>query len=501
MQLNTNYQEKFQSRHIAPDEADTAEMLKTIGVNSVDELIEQTVPAQIRLKNPLNLPAAKSEFDYLNTLKQTASKNKVFKSFIGQGYYDVIVPGVIQRNILENPGWYTQYTPYQAEIAQGRLQALLNFQTMVIDLTGMEIANASLLDEGTAAGEAMFMQYSLRKNTAANKFFVSDELFAQTIDILKTRAQPYGIELVTGDHNTVELNEDMFGAIVQYPAKNGGVYDYKDFAAKAHEKGIKLTVVADLMSLVLLTPPGEWGADIVVGTSQRFGVPMGFGGPHAAFFATKDEYKRAMPGRIIGVTIDSANNYALRMALQTREQHIRRDKATSNICTAQALLAIMAGMYAAYHGPKGLKLIAERIHGLTVLLANSLEELGYKQLNEAYFDTIQFDLGELARPIHGQAINNEVNLNYNGSLVTISVDETTLPADIHTIVRFFAKVKGKTFNDANVDELKANLQTTIPTVLQRTSAYLTHKVFNSHHSEHEMLRYIKSLETKDLSLC
>ncbi|GAA4320963.1 aminomethyl-transferring glycine dehydrogenase [Mucilaginibacter gynuensis] len=501
MKLNTDYQEKFQNRHIAPNEADTAEMLKTIGVNSVDELIDQTVPAPIRLKAPLNLPPAKSEFDYLNTLKQTASKNKVFKSYIGQGYYDVIVPGVIQRNILENPGWYTQYTPYQAEIAQGRLQALLNFQTMVLDLTGMEIANASLLDEGTAAAEAMFMQYSLRKNQKATKFFVSEEIFAQTIDILKTRSQPYGIELVIGNHQTVELTDDMFGAIVQYPAKNGEVYDYKGFAAAGHEKGIKLTVVADIMSLVLLTPPGEWGADIVVGTSQRFGVPMGFGGPHAAFFATKEEYKRSMPGRIIGVTIDSANNYALRMALQTREQHIRRDKATSNICTAQALLAIMAGMYAAYHGPKGLKLIAERIHGLTVLLSNSLEELGYKQLNAAYFDTIQFDLGELVGPLHGEALNNEMNLNYNGSIVTISLDETTSPEDVKTITRFFAKVKAKTINDINFDDLKANLETTIPAGLQRTSAYLTHPVFNSHHSEHEMLRYIKSLETKDLSLC
>ncbi|RCH55584.1 glycine dehydrogenase (aminomethyl-transferring) [Mucilaginibacter hurinus] len=501
MQLNTDYQEKFQFRHIAPNQAETAEMLKTIGASSLDELIEQTIPEQIRLKKALSLPPAKSEYDYLNSLKQTASKNKVFKSYIGQGYYDVIVPGVIQRNILENPGWYTQYTPYQAEIAQGRLQALLNFQTMVIDLTGMEIANASLLDEGTAAGEAMFMQYSLRKNQNANKFFVSDELFAQTIDVLKTRAQPYGIELVTGNHDTVELTDDMFGAIVQYPAKNGEVYNYKDFAAKAHEKGIKLTVVADLMSLVLLTPPGEWGADIVVGTSQRFGIPMGFGGPHAAFFATKEEYKRSMPGRIIGVTIDSANNYALRMALQTREQHIRRDKATSNICTAQALLAIMAGMYAAYHGPKGLKLIAERIHSLTVLLANSLEELGYRQLNQAYFDTVQFDLGDLVGPLHGEAINNECNLNYNGSVVTISIDETTLPEDIKTIVRFFAKVKGKTLNDVDIDGLKAQLQTPVPNDLQRTSAYLTHPVFNSHHSEHEMLRYIKSLEAKDLSLC
>src|ERR1700712_109429 len=291
MKLNIDYQEKFQSRHIAPNQADTAEMLKAIGVSTLDELIAQTIPEKIRLTKPLSLPAAKSEFDYLGALKQTASKNKVFKSFIGQGYYDVIVPGVIQRNILENPGWYTQYTPYQAEIAQGRLQALLNFQTMVIDLTGMEIANASLLDEGTAAAEAMFMQYSLRKNQSANVFFVSDEVFPQTIDILKTRAQPFGIELVIGNHQTVELTDSMFGSIVQYPAGDGAVYNYADYAAKAHEKGIKLTVVADIMSLVLLTPPGEWGADIVVGSTQRFGVPMGFGGPHAAFFSTKEEYK------------------------------------------------------------------------------------------------------------------------------------------------------------------------------------------------------------------
>ncbi|PAW95538.1 glycine dehydrogenase (aminomethyl-transferring) [Mucilaginibacter sp. MD40] len=501
MKLNINYQEKFQERHIAPNQADTEKMLKTIGVHSLDELIDQTVPARIRLKNPLNLPAAKSEFDYLNTLKQTASKNKVFKSYIGQGYYDVIVPGVIQRNILENPGWYTQYTPYQAEIAQGRLQALLNYQTMIIDLTGMEIANASLLDEGTAAAEAMFMQYSLRKNQKANVFFVSEELFPQTIDILKTRSEPFGIKLQIGDHRNVELTEDMFGAIVQYPAGNGEVYNYKDFASALHEKNIKLTVVADLMSLVLLTPPGEWGADIVVGSSQRFGVPMGFGGPHAAFFATKEEYKRSIPGRIIGVTIDSAGNYALRMALQTREQHIRRDKATSNICTAQALLAIMAGMYAVYHGPQGLKLIAERIHGLSVLLAKSLADLGYEQQNKAYFDTLKFDLGELVGPVHSEALNNEVNLHYNGSVVTISLDETTSVKDVETIVRFFAKVKGKTLNDANFDAHKENVEGVIPSDLQRTSDFLTHTLFNTHHSEHEMLRYIKSLEAKDLSLC
>ncbi len=501
MKLNIDFQEKFEHRHIAPNEQDTAKMLQTLGLKSVDELIEQTIPANIRLKKPLALPIAKSEFDYLNDLKLVASKNKVFKSYIGQGYYDVIVPGVIQRNILENPGWYTQYTPYQAEIAQGRLQALLNFQTMVIDLTGMEIANASLLDEGTAAAEAMFMQYSMRKNADATIFFVSKEVFPQTIDILKTRSAPYGIDIQIGDHRTVELNEKMFGAIVQYPAGNGAVYNYADFASKGHEKGIKLTVVVDIMSLALLTPPGEWGADIVVGTSQRFGVPMGFGGPHAAFFATKEEYKRSMPGRIIGVSIDNAGNYALRMALQTREQHIRRDKATSNICTAQALLAIMAGMYAAYHGPKGIKLIAERIHGLTVLLSKSLQSLGYKQENEFFFDTLKLDLGELVNPIHSEALNQELNLNYSGSIVTISLDETTSAQDVETLISVFAKVKGKNFNDVGVNSLKSKIESQIPSALQRTSAYLTHPVFNSCHSEHEMLRYIKSLEAKDLSLC
>ncbi len=501
MSLDINYQEKFQNRHIAPNQQDTDSMLQHIGVNSIDELIDQTVPKKIRLKNPLNLPAAKSEFDYLKDLKETASKNKVFKSFIGQGYYDVIVPGVIQRNILENPGWYTQYTPYQAEIAQGRLQALLNFQTMVIDLTGMEIANASLLDEGTAAAEAMFMQYSLRKNTNAKVFFVSQSLFPQTIDILKTRAEPYGIKLHIGNHENVDLTDEFFGAIVQYPAGNGAVYNYTDFAAIAHEKNIKLTVVADLMSLALLTPPGEWGADIVVGSTQRFGIPMGFGGPHAAFFATKDEYKRSLPGRIIGVTIDSAGNYALRMALQTREQHIRRDKATSNICTAQALLAIMAGMYAVYHGADGIKKITKRIHGLTVLLNQALTNLGYKQENEFFFDTLQFNLGELSASIHAEALNNEMNFYYHGSKINISLDETTSLEDVKIIATFFAKVKGKTIHDAGIDSLKEHLKPGFSSALARTSAFLTHPVFNSHHSEHEMLRYIKSLEAKDLSLC
>jgi glycine dehydrogenase len=500
MSLNIHYQEDFKNRHIAPNTQDTNAMLHTIGVDTIDELIEQTVPQSIRLKQPLNLPEAKSEKDYLIALKQTAALNKVFKSYIGQGYYDTITPGVILRNVMENPGWYTQYTPYQAEIAQGRLQALLNFQTMVIDLTGMEIANASLLDEGTAAAEAMFMQYSLRKNQSATKFFVSELLFPQSVDILKTRANPYGIELVIGDHQSFELTEEFFGAIVQYPAGNGEVFDYTGFAQQAHGKNVKVTVVADLLSLTLLSPPGEWGADIVVGTTQRFGVPMGFGGPHAAYFATKDEYKRAIPGRIIGVTIDSHNNYALRMALQTREQHIRRDKATSNICTAQALLAIMAGFYAVYHGPKGLKLIAERTHGLAVTLAKSLERIGYNQLNKSYFDTIQLDLGDLADSIHRECLDNEINLHYKGSIVTIALDETTSVEDIKLLTRIFSKVKAIAADAVELVDEK-NVQTVIPTELQRQSAYLTHPIFNTHHSEHEMLRYIKSLEAKDLSLC
>lgn len=501
MNLNIDFKEKFESRHIAPDSEATAQMLSQIGVNSLDDLIQQTVPEQIRLKEPLRLPNPKSEFDYLNDLKQAASKNKVFRSFIGKGYYDNITPPVILRNIFENPGWYTQYTPYQAEISQGRLQALLNFQTMVIDLTGMQIANASLLDEGTAAAEAMFMQYSLRKNQKANTFFVSEDLFPQTIDILKTRSAPYGIELFIGDHETVELDESMFGAIVQYPSAKGLVYNYSDFASKAHALNIKLTVVADILSLTVLTPPGEWGADIVVGSTQRFGIPMGFGGPHAAYFATKEEYKRSLPGRIIGVSVDSSGNYALRMALQTREQHIRRDKATSNICTAQALLAIMAGMYAAYHGPKGLVNIASRVHGLASLLASSLEQLEYKQLNTSFFDTVRFDLGNLKGPIHAEAINNLCNFDYKGSEVRISLDETTSVEDIKTIIRFFAKVKGKSLNDLNFEDLVQGVSSKIPAELERSTEFLTHPVFNMHHSEHEMLRYIKSLEAKDLSLC
>lgn len=498
MNLDILYQEAFENRHIAPNADDTKKMLETVGVNTLDQLIEETVPAKIRLKNPLNLPKALSEFDYLNNLKVTASKNKVFKSYIGQGYYDTITPGVIQRNILENPGWYTQYTPYQAEIAQGRLQALLNYQTMVMDLTGMEIANASLLDEGTAAAEAMFMQYSTRKNDAANIFFVSEHVLPQTIDILKTRSNPLGIELLIGNHETVALNENIFGAIVQYPAGNGEVFNYKAFAEKCHALSIKLTVAADILSLVMLAPPSEFGADIVVGSSQRFGIPMGYGGPHAAFFATKDEYKRSMPGRIIGVTIDAQNNQALRMALQTREQHIRRDKATSNICTAQALLAIMAGMYAVYHGPAGLKKIAGRVHGLTVSLANALTSLGYKVENKNFFDTIKIHVGDKVASINKDAVDNEMNFRYDGEYVYITLDETTNLNDVKTITHIFARIIGKSVNDV---QFNSSITENLGAANIRNSEILTHPIFNSYHSEHEMLRYIKSLEAKDLSLC
>ncbi|MGK6350486.1 aminomethyl-transferring glycine dehydrogenase [Parapedobacter sp. DT-150] len=496
-----HFQEKFEERHIGPSPDETAAMLDALGVQSLDQLIDQTVPAQIRAAKPLALPDALAETAYLRKMKTVADQNKVFKSYIGQGYYDVILPGVIQRNVFENPGWYTQYTPYQAEIAQGRLQALLNFQTMVIDLTGMEIANASLLDEATAAAEAMFMQYGLRKNKEANTYFVASAVFPQTLDVLRTRALSYGIELLVGNLHDLPDTDNIFGVLLQYPTADGSIADYTALAEHLHAHDISICAVADLMSLVLLSAPGEWGADVVVGSTQRFGVPMGFGGPHAAYFATKETFKRNIPGRIIGVTIDSNGDYALRMALQTREQHIRRDKASSNICTAQALLAIMAGFYAAYHGPKGLQQIAERIHGLAALLDHALQQLGYTQLNETYFDTLRVELGELAGPLHAEALNNEVNLLYHGSIAGISIDETTTYGDIEVLVRIFAKLKGKTINDVDLAALSADVSSTIPPALRRTSAYLSHPVFNSYHSEHEMLRYIKSLEAKDLSLC
>jgi glycine dehydrogenase len=499
MKIDSHYTEKFESRHIGPDQQQVEEMLKVIKASSVDDLISQTVPANIRLKKALSLPSAQSEFDFLNEFKKIASKNKVFKSFIGTGYYNTITPGVILRNILENPGWYTAYTPYQAEIAQGRLEALINYQTMVIDLTGMEIANASLLDEGTAAAEAMHLLFASRKGSkkAATKFFVDAACFPQTLDILVTRANPLGIELIIEDASKLDVSDPhLFGIYIQYPDKNGAVKDHTGFIAAAHEKEVAVVVGTDLMSLLLLKSPGEMGADVVVGSSQRFGVPMGFGGPHAAFFATKDEYKRQMPGRIIGASVDVHGNPGYRMALQTREQHIRREKATSNICTAQVLLSVIAGMYAVYHGPGNLKKIALRIHGLAKVLEGNLKTLGLKQENENYFDTIKIS-GANADNVQREALKREINFRYfSDGTIGISIDETTSAADILLITEIFAVAENKKITQASIN----GQEITWPASLVRKSSYLTHPVFNLHHSEHEMLRYIKRLENKDLSM-
>ncbi len=491
--------DKFVDRHNGPRAHDVTAMLEKIGANSVDELIAQTVPAAIRLKNPLDLPGAMTEHQYLRHLRGIAAKNKVFKTYIGLGYYNAIVPAVVQRNILENPGWYTAYTPYQAEISQGRLEALLNFQTMIMDLTGMEIANASLLDEATAAAEAMAMLYSNRSREAvdkgANKFFVSGECFPQTIDLLKTRSAPMGIELVIGDFKTAALDGTMFGALLQYPGADGKVHVYADFVRKAKANGIAIAVAADVLSLVLLTPPGEWGADVVIGNTQRFGIPMGYGGPHAAYFACRDSYKRSMPGRIIGVSVDAQGNPALRMALQTREQHIRRDKATSNICTAQALLAIMAGMYAAYHGPEGLKGIALQVHLSAIALATELTKMGYRVDEGAYFDTLKINGTDNAR-IRELAEAAQINFRYIDNAITISVDQTTDIHDLNAIITVFAQAAGKPA--AQVTEAQVLAQR--PLIKERSSLILQHPVFNSYHSESEMMRYIKRLENRDLSL-
>ncbi len=498
MALNLNPTDIFEPRHIGPNEADTAEMLNVIGAATLDELIEQTVPANIRLEAPMKIGKAMTEQETLNYVRGIAARNKVFRSYIGMGYYGTLVPQVIQRNILENPGWYTQYTPYQAEIAQGRLEALLNYQTMVIDLTGMQIANASLLDEGTAAAEAMFMMYSANHEKKGNQFFVSEECFPQTIDVLKTRAVPLGIEIVIGDHRTAVLDGKVFGALVQYPSGTGAVHDYRDFCAKAKKENTLVTVAADLLSLTMLTPPGEWGADIVVGSAQRFGIPMGYGGPHAAFMATKDEYKRVMPGRIIGVSIDANGNTAYRMALQTREQHIRREKATSNICTAQVLLAIMSGMYGVYHGPAGLKKIAERVHGLAKVLDKGLKKLEFVQKNETYFDTLHIVTGNATASVMNRAAGALMNFRQiSDTEIGISVDETTTVKEVETILSVFASVKSKVIS---VAELAKNVQLEWDAKFVRTSNFMLHPVFNTHHSEHEMLRYIHALEMKDLSL-
>ncbi len=497
----------FILRHNGPRKSEVAEMLKKVGVNSIDALIDETVPSAIRLKQPLNLPEGINEYQFFQHLKEIASKNKIYKSFIGLGYYNTILPGVIQRNILENAGWYTAYTPYQAEISQGRLEALLNFQTMVSDLTSLKISNASLLDEATAAAEAMIMLFNTRSRDAvkrgANVFFISEDIFPQSIDVLKTRSNPLGIELVIGKANSFVFNDKVFGALIQYPNQFGEVINYTEFVNKAHQSGALVAVAADLLSLTLLTPPGEWGADIVFGTTQRFGLPMGFGGPHAAYFSCKEDYKRTMPGRIIGVSVDSEGNRALRMALQTREQHIKREKATSNICTAQALLAIMAGMYAAYHGPKGLKEIARHINILTGVLSAELIKYGFTQENQYFFDTIKIKLPSdiSIKDIEKLALNQNYNFRYiDNSYIGISIDETTELKDINSILKIFATVAKKEFKEFVCVPSECAKITTIPAELARKSEYLLHPIFNTYHSETEMMRYIKKLEIKDLSL-
>jgi glycine dehydrogenase len=489
----------FALRHIGPRENDLQHMLKTIGAESIEQLIYETLPDDIRLKAPLHLDPAMTEYEYLNHIQELGKKNKVFKSYIGLGYNPAIVPAVIQRNIFENPGWYTAYTPYQAEIAQGRLEAILNYQTTVIELTGMEIANASLLDEGTAAAEAMALLFDVRsrdqKKNNINKFFVSEEILPQTLSVLQTRSTPIGVELVVGNHETFDFSSEFFGAMLQYPGKYGQVHDYAGFIAKAKTNEIKVAVAADMLSLVKLTPPGEMGADVVVGTSQRFGIPMGYGGPHAAFFATKDEYKRSMPGRIIGVSIDANGNRALRMALGTREQHIKREKATSNICTAQVLLAVMAGMYAVYHGPKGLQYIANKVHASANTTAEALNKLGVYQTNTSFFDTILVKAD--AAKVKAIAERNEVNFFYvDAETISISFNETTSITDINQIIGIFAEATGKEFSPIEILLPSGRITEN----LERTSTFLQHDVFNNHHSESQLMRYIKKLERKDLSL-
>ena len=490
----------FRQRHIGPQPIEIGQMLEALGLPTLDALIDRTVPQAIRQQQLLRLEGDRSEYAALAQLKAIASKNQVFRSFIGMGYYGCITPPVIQRNILENPGWYTAYTPYQPEIAQGRLEALLNFQTTIIDLTGLEIANASLLDEGTAAAEAMTMSYGLCK-TKAKAFFVSQNCHPQTIQVVQTRARPLGINVIVGDHQTFKFDVPVFGVLLQYPASDGTIYDYRAFVEQAHTAGALVTVAADPLSLTLLTPPGEWGADIAVGSTQRFGVPMGYGGPHAAYFATKEEFKRHVPGRIVGVSKDVRGKTALRLALQTREQHIRRDKATSNICTAQVLLAVMASMYAVYHGSQGLKQIATKIHKLTAILAAGLKQLGYTISSESFFDTLRINLGrhnlnDILQACQAKKINIRI---LDDKTVGISLDETTTTEDLTDLFEIFS---GRNSIPFTIEEL-ATPDSGLPTPdsrLIRTSEYLTHPVFNRYHSETELLRYIHRLQAKDLSL-
>ena len=502
MQINLNTAVKFESRHNGPTEAEVAAMLEKIGVSSLTELINQTVPQSIQLERPLQLPAAQLESDFLKNFKKLASKNKVFTSFIGLGYYDTQVPGVVLRNVLENPGWYTAYTPYQAEIAQGRSEALINFQTVVIELTGMELSNASLLDEGTAAAEAMTMLHAVkpREKKNANTYFVDEKVFPQTKALLITRAEPVGINLVFGPLSSLDLTDpELYGAMFQYPNMDGEIVDYTALVAAAKENKVLTAFASDLLALTLLTPPGEMGADVVVGSAQRFGVPMGYGGPHSAFFATKEEFKRQIPGRIIGVSLDRAGNKAYRMALQTREQHIKREKATSNICTAQVLLAVMSSFYAVYHGPKGLKNIALRTHGLAKLTAKGLEKLGLTLGTNSYFDTLMVQVDAATQgKVKALATEAQINFRYQEGAVFIAFDEAKTIADAEKVLAIFAGAKG--LSSPFSAEMANSLQLEWPASLVRTSTYLTHPVFNSYHSEHEMLRYIKKLESKDLSL-
>ena len=494
--MNTN---DFSLRHIGPSLTEQKEMLEKVGVDSIEQLIYETIPDSIRLKNDLNLSEAMSEQEYLNHIHELSLKNKVYKTYIGMGYHPCNLPAVIQRNILENPGWYTAYTPYQAEIAQGRLEALLNFQTMVIDLTGMEIANASLLDESTAAAEAMSLLFAARdrqqKKDGVVKFFVSSDILPQTLSLLETRATPIGVELVVGDSDTFNFSEEYFGAMLQYPGKYGSITDIKYFIEQSNAMGIKVAVAADILSLALLEAPGNFGAHVVFGTTQRFGIPMGYGGPHAAYFATKEKYKRDLPGRIIGLTKDADGRPALRMALQTREQHIKRDKATSNICTAQVLLAVMAGMYGAYHGPSGLKFIANTVKNTATTLASALEQMGISINNAYYFDTLHIKADAMKVKI--EAEKKHINFYYpNKDSVCISLNETTTIEDINTIIAIFENVTGQSFGEIN----QLIERDTIPFKLKRESNFMTAAVFNTYHSETALMRYIKKLERKDLAL-
>ena len=496
--------EPFGSRHIGPDDTERDEMLAVVRAASLDALVDEAIPARIRLTKPLDLPAGESEYQFLRNLRSIAAKNQVFRSYIGLGYYDCITPSVILRNVLENPGWYTPYTPYQAEIAQGRLEALLNFQTMVMDLTGMQVANASLLDEATAAAEAMTMLHRVQSKridgvVGPPQFFAADSVYPQTLDLLKSRSEPLGIELVVGDWKTAAFGDRVFGALVQTPDEAGCVHDLRDFIARARRAGVAVAVGTDLLACVLLTPPGELGADIVYGNSQRFGVPLGYGGPHAAFFATLGKHVRQAPGRIIGVSIDAHGNTAYRMSLQTREQHIRREKATSNICTAQALLANIAGLYAVYHGPKGLTRIASRVHAYARQLESQLAALGIRQVNEHYFDTPRFALpggAQTTGEIVKAALAARINLGYRrDGTVQIALDETVDEGDIRDLVAVFARALGKPAPAAEPPAPAA-----FAPAIARTTSFLTHPIFNRHHSETEMMRYIRGLERKDIGL-